>query len=91
MICGAEEDGDGEVDVLVNVDGRMSRRKGAITPLVDEGIVSEKHVLMDATPFSYRKISMTLLSLVGPSSMTAPRTKGRIQGRLCIQAVSRVF
>ena len=54
MICGAEEDGDGEVDVLVNVDGRMSRKKGAITPLVDEGIVSEKYVLMDATPFSYR-------------------------------------
>ena len=54
MLRGAEEDGDGEVDVLVNVDGRMGRRKGTITPLVDEEIVSEEHVLMNATPFSCR-------------------------------------
>ena len=54
MFRWAEEDGDGEVGVLVDVDGRMSRRKGTITPFIDEGIMSEWYVLMDATPLSCR-------------------------------------
>ena len=54
MLRGAEENGDGQVNVLVSIDGRMCWRKRTITPLVDEGIVSEEHFLMDATPFSCR-------------------------------------
>ena len=56
MLRRAEEDGDRHVDILMNVDEGKGWGKGTITPFVDENIVSEEHILMDATPFYCRRM-----------------------------------
>ena len=82
MLDGAKDDGDGEEGVLVNDDLCDRGRERAGTKAIQEDVFCEVHILMDTPPFT---------SLVGPSMMVAPRTRGIIQGEIVSHAVVRVF
>ena len=52
MLDGAEEDGDGEEDVLVDYNLCDRRRERTGTGAIEEDVLREVHILLDTTPFT---------------------------------------